>query len=517
MKKILEFIKNKKVTNKIIAVCIFIISFIIYYCNFTLYKNNNSNIDLNIVKICYTILALIVFSVIISLLIYYEKKKEKKEISKIFFITALTIGSVYLFLSPLLTGSDENIHYFRIYEIANGNLLTPMISENKMGSEMPISIDKISKEEAKYIKYNDSLDMMKIPLNKDKTKVYENRYPSAAIYSPIQYLPQVIGMKIGIILNLSPYAIGMLGRIFGFIAWLIITSYAIKIIPSKKVFVMTILLLPSSIAFATCLSGDVLTNATIILFIAYIYKIIWNKEKVTKKEFAIMLLLAIIISLCKIVYAPLILLFLLIPNKSFNSKKEKYIYFILLGIITAFFSIGWLAITKNYFSVYTKTDLQKAWILSNPIKYIFVILRTYFTEFIRISEDFVGGNMLYQSQFQILPIVSVAFWVLVVAAIKVEENLYKFNSIQKTLVALIGLAIIVLISTALYIQCTANNIGIGVGQIAGIQGRYLIPVAFLSIFLINKKYTIIKQADIISYLIILQIPIFITMIYTFII
>ena len=152
-------------------------------------------------------------------------KKKKLKIDGIFPIVGIVIGLMYLVASPLFTGSDEHNHYYRIYEITEGNLITPVQKDDTVGGKLPKSLYEtfINKEKDSInrnakIKYSDEVSMVKYKLNKN-TEIqygteYATEYSNTALYCPIQYLPQIIGFMIGKIFNLGPFFLGILGRLF---------------------------------------------------------------------------------------------------------------------------------------------------------------------------------------------------------------------------------------------------------------------------------------------------------------
>ena len=96
--------------------------------------------------------------------------------------------------------------------------------------------------------------------------------------------------------------------------------------PFSKELLLLIALMPMSLQQAASLSQDSFTNAIAFLFVAYCFKIAYNIEKCSVKDKIILFGLAVIISLCKIVYLPLILLYFLIPHDRMESKKLLYLY-----------------------------------------------------------------------------------------------------------------------------------------------------------------------------------------------
>lgn len=459
-----------------------------------------------------------IITVAIGILIFILNKFNKLEIHKKFFISGLLIGSMYLGLAPFYTGSDELAHFCRMYEVSTGNLITPINNENKQGSLLPKSIDKLYVYKEYKAKYSDMDELMKIPLDKEDTTYYGDYYPTSAVYSPLQYIPQIIGVVFGKALNLNIYFIGVLGRVFGFIAWLLICTYSIKILPAKKTFISLLLLTPISISFATTLSGDLMTNAMVVLFLSHIYNIWYNKRALTKKDIAILTISAVMISICKVVYLPIVLLLFILPKKSFENTKKYFTINIIIILLAALVSGFWLKETSTLVSLYyTNTDLQKDFIFNNPFQYIIICIKTFFVYFDNFIMATTAGSIMYNTNVSIYPIISIAFFVNLVIALFGEKVLIKVNKLGKTLVTFIIGSTIVLIFTALYIQYTLWECGVGHQYVEGVQARYFIPLIMISILLFQKRRIIFDINKVYIFSIALQLPVLLTMFIKFLI
>lgn len=523
LKKIDIDFKSKK--NKILIYSFIYLFFSIIIGAIYLYdlKINNTNFFTNnpdLQNKMY-ILYFIAFSIItltLGVLIFVLTKYKKLEIHKKFFISGLLIGSMYLGLSPFYTGSDELAHFCRIYEVSTGNLITPINSEKKQGSVLPKSIDGLYVYKEYKAKYSDIDEMMKIPLNKEDTTYYGNYYPTSAVYSPLQYIPQIIGVILGKTLNLNIYFIGLLGRIFGFVAWLLICTYSIKVLPAKKIFISLLLLTPISISFATTLSGDLMTNAMVILFISHIYNIWYNKRSLTKKDMVILTVSAIMVSICKVVYLPIVLLLFIIPKKSFGNSKKYFSINLIIIILAALISGLWLKETNNLVSLYyTNTELQKDFIFNNPFQYIIICIKTFFVYFDNFIMSTTAGSIMYNTNVNIYPIVSILFFANLIIALFGEKVSEKVSKLGKTLIVFIIGSVIVLIFTALYIQYTLWQCGVGHQYVEGVQARYFIPLIMLSVLLFQKRRIIFDINKVYVFSMALQLPVLLTMFIKFLI
>lgn len=457
------------------------------------YKMFSQGISAKKIYILYIILFL--FLTIICLVFKHKIKKiENVNIPKIFVITSLTFGLIFMFISPLFSGSDEHNHYYRIYEITEGILVTP--TSKYVGSKLPESLEKTfinGTGNNTTIKYKNIKDMLNVELNENDKKQYGkewvNSYNNTALYSPVQYFPEIIGFTIGKMLNFNPYIIGMLGRFLNLIFFVIIGYYALKNIPKSKLFYMFILISPNMIQCATTLSADAFTNVIFLLLVALIFKYIENDSIIDRKKELILLILSIVISLCKIVYLPVIFLLVLIKSDKYRKGKlEKIIFIILTLIICCSVNLIWTGFTTNVFAIaYNKTKLQEKFIFTNIFEYLIIFVRTFCIQFNSFIENLFVGSTMYHSQLSIPSFISILYVIIVVISLLKEKSSFEIKKLDKYIIGFISIIIVGLIGTAIYIQCTAQYVAIGNSIIVGIQGRYFIPVIMLLPFLFSNK------------------------------
>ena len=227
----------------------------------------------------YLIACLILFLLYIGIVLLIRKKFiNDNNIHWWFLFLSLFLVLLYLFLAPFFTGSDEHNHFYRVYEISSGTLITP--SKTIIGSELPKSLnDTFLKGGGTNIdiKYNKISSMKKVKLNSEKTMQYgeswDNQYNNTALYSPLQYLPHVLGLKIGTLFTNSVYYLGIFSRFFNLLFYSLIGTFALKILPKNKLFVSLILLSPVMLQCASTLSADAFTLSMVVLFISYNKKI----------------------------------------------------------------------------------------------------------------------------------------------------------------------------------------------------------------------------------------------------
>lgn len=488
MTKVQKFIEKNKYGC---IAFLFIVAF--FMINIFDLKNKLVGSDVSLHKI--VILYSLICGALVALVSFLFKKfKNGNNIAKVFLILSILIGTCYIGASPLFSGSDEHNHYYRIYEITEGTYKTPV---NKyVGGKLPTSLAQTfidgGGSNAK-IKYGSIEKMHAIKLDQDNTKQYgvswNNQYSNTALYSPLSYTPHVIGFLVGKIIGMTPYAIGMLGRIANLITYSLLGYMALKVLPRFKMFYFAILLSPNMLQCAATLSADAFTNVIILLFIAYVYYLCASKDKINIKDEALLFVLSVFIALCKITYLPIVFAVLFIEKDKYkNNSSEKIVFSLLTVFVATIISLLWMRSTNGIFEIfYPKSELQKAFIFGNIIEYGIIFLRTFAVYGMSFIECLFVGNTMYHSQLLMPGVISYSYVILVIYCLLGDRLKNEMTLGKRLIIVVVGIAIIGLISSAIYVQCTAQFFEVASPIIQGIQGRYFIPVIMLLPFVISGK------------------------------
>ncbi len=432
------------------------------------------------------IIVTIIFTALAFLAKYFIFKNNLK-IEKIYLIFAFIIYGFFVFLMPMYIAHDELYHWYRAYEVSTGGLITKM-GNGSVGANLPVALEKSSRKSQYGITYKSTLDGIHEKIT-DEKKFMDME--TVALYSPVQYLPQATGIIVGRIFTDSAIIIAYFGRIFNALVSILIMYTAIKIIPFGKKILFSISFLPIAVEGFTSLSPDAMTISISMLIIAYILNITYTKniKVMTKKEYLILTILYAIIALCKIVYVPLLLLCLLIPKEKYKSKKEQIIFLSLIFFITLSLNLGWLSVASKYLSVYEDATNQTTSILSNPLKYIGVMIYTFCVNFKNYLYGMVGDGLVWGEEVKLITIIPTTNIALLLGlALFDKESKYKGKIKDNIIFGLTSFIILGLIFTSLYVQWSHP----GKIAIEGIQGRYFIPFLPLILLLISNikvKYT----------------------------
>lgn len=415
----------------------------------------------------------VILEIIFLLLI---SRLEKASIEKKFLYLFLIIGFMYLFAFPINQTPDEGAHVFRAYEVSLGHLSSTVNDRNQVGRDLPSGVAKVLGND-NYKKVGANL---KIKSNSKREFV---TFDNTSLYSFICYIPQAIGIFISRLITNKVLIQLYVGRIFNFLCFTLLYYFAIKILPTKKEFLFFMAFLPITIQEAISLAPDCLTISASVFLFSYVMYLRQNKNKINKRQLCLLSLICIIISQCKIVYLPICLLVFLLPKEKFKSKKMKYITIFTIAGLVIVLNLAWLYVASSFLQISSsgKSANQINYILSNPLRYLFVCGDTFYQSF---------QTWLYQSLGNYL-----GWFNIFVPDIYILGNLFIFLSIifsydkniclgyrDKLLLFFVYFCTVALIFTSLYVQWTAYK----ASSISGIQGRYFQPIMLLLPFLFSN-------------------------------
>jgi uncharacterized membrane protein len=429
-------------------------------------------------------------------------RRFKNEMHKAFLVTALPIGLILAIVIPPFDQLDELDHYLRSFEVSEGKFVN-QVTDHSLGNYIPVSlVDTVHKVQfinGKGYQYGIVKEAFNNKLNPSE-RIFMRNYASS--YPPTIYIPQALGMTLGRYLFNSPMMMLYLGRIFNFLAYATIVYYALKIVPIKKNLFYIMALLPMSINQASSLSGDSTLISSALLFVAYVMYLAYGKvEQIKLKHVLTVIGIGIFVGVSKVVYIPMMLLFLIIPLRKFIDRKDfvKKFLFVLAGFTIPYLLWNWLNLSnlsipdvRIHSGVSPKGQIM--FILTQPFHY----LKIFIDSVINLGESkFLGmlgkQGTIYQYLAPDIVIYTYLFLMILLGLMNDESDLqlFKWRRIDKFIMVFIMLTVVVLIYTALYVGYTP----VGHSIILGVQGRYFIPVAIFLFLSISNNHFMIKNKE----------------------
>ncbi len=384
-----------------------------------------------------------------------------------------------MFITPPYLVPDENAHIMRACEVADGILYNKTPAQN-------VECDK-------YIQKALEVDR---PVSMHQ----------ATGYSPIMYTFSAAGLAVGKVFGGK--VMFYLGRFFNLIAWILMTALAIRITPVFKFPFLFVALMPMTLYEGMSLSADAFNNGVTFLFFAYIFKLIFEKKDVSKKDFVLLVLFSLVSAFSKGIIFP-IFLFYFLPI-----KKHKNLFATIMLLLAFLLMSFWSSINMTYISPEVNLALNKSLLIHKPWHFISLYAKSVvnITYYLKSCIGILGWLDIRLKPFFYLPTALVFLSTLL---------FFKEEKVDNKL-RLFSLFVLVLFITFLHIYYYVIWTPISSDRIHGIQGRYFIPMLpFLFLFLaqskkyLSDKFLRIYKVFLVSYIFYMQIFTTVILIKTF--
>lgn len=316
--------------------------------------------------------------------------------------------------------------------------------------------------------------------------VMANRVPA--------YLAMAIAAKAGKGLSLPWPVILRLMRLSNLAVHIMLIWLSLKVLPCGHLLMAVIGLLPQNLFMAATVSYDPFVTGCLMVGFAFLLKNLLGKEEALKilvRDTALMLFFMFLGCLPKAVYAPLMLTALAVPFRRLKDRQQKTVY--MCAVISVFVFTMLLFVIPTVVAPADAGDTrgaadvsemsQMSFILSDPFGFVRILL----SQMIRwipqclIGPDcttFMGhlvtGSTAFKGYWPIY------FLLFVLSSAGCRENI-QIKAKERLWTVFMCFGAGVLVWSAMYVSFTSP----GASEIAGVQGRYFIPLLFpvyLSLF-----------------------------------
>lgn len=314
----------------------------------------------------------------------------------------------------------------------------------------------------------------------------------------LEYVPQVIGLTIALLLGRNMVTAFMLSRFFNLLFYVLCVYFAVERSPKFKVLLGLTALMPMALQQAASLSYDNFINALSFVLLSALLRGIFSEEKLSVKDLLFIFLPAALLAPAKGIYCFIIVLFLFIPEDRFSALKigKKGIFALLLGVCVLMF-----AIVSVPSVIRIMNSVRPGLELTGESQYTVSYFFTHPLDSLRIFSDtfnvyilqWLGGAVGYTlSTYSLdLPtwIVPVYFALLILSAQNVRDNeLTLPRGMRISLLAYSAFVIFAFMMT-MFLTWIRNTDRI----IAGVQGRYFIPIIPVLMICLNSKLAELKK------------------------
>ena len=401
----------------------------------------------------------------------------------VFVALAACIGLVMVFYNPLFKTPDEPNQLDRAYQISTLRFL-PTLTSAGMGGYIPKSIVNL---ERTFGTPHADADVTLIPHD-----VVAAEFPNTALYSPIVYVPQALGLDLARLFGLSPLAMAYAGRLANLFFWILAVYASIRITKAGKWLFCALAITPMAMQQAGSLSADVVTNSLSFLMIAMAIRLFDRDYQPSNTFLLSAAAISIALGLSKEPFFILSALLLIVPIRRNLSRKKQLLVsgaIVIAGIVA---TLGWAMVTKHYFvpprqDVYISLNDQLTFVSTHPLAYGRILLRTFYLYGDIFVQGFIGNLDQLDVPLNLWAVV-LGYLMLIWAAVTNGNEWPVLPTFwQKAGVLIISLVMIVGISTLLYVSWNSPGHGI----IDGIQGRYFIALSpLLALLLANREISL---------------------------
>lgn len=416
----------------------------------------------------------------------------------LFLIYALVFGLLLVFAIPPLNAPDETSHFINAYAVSKGQLWGEIDNE-QLVRKVPERINDFADAYPGGILWNyDQKYGYKevIAESQSREGLGEITNFAGVVVSPVGYLVSGTGMAFGSLLGAifqesagvaQPYNQMIFGRIANLLFFAFMTYYALKMIPCFKRTMLLLAMMPMMLFQGASLSYDAILIPVTFLFFAIVAKLMSERDTVIQpKEIATVLFCVFFMAGIKQIYAPLLLMLLMIPRKKYGSTR-RMVYCIAAVIVVAVLAYLPQMIHNGIASRAVKDanavakDEQGVWIRNNLSQIPSIFIHTFRAEMSFYLESFWGLlGWLDTPISRTLEIIGLS----VIAGMAIIDICsFSVCPVREWWKRLLPLTAVVSIVTGVmymmyreYTPLTEITGTIGGDIVKGVQGRYFIPI-----------------------------------------
>ena len=421
---------------------------------------------------------------------FYNASSRKSE--TLYLVFSLSLGLLYLLSLTPLSVSDEPHHYQSAYELSN--VLLFQGDRRGEGSSAAFDYTDFTRHHNTSAGYSRIARTVTAPAEEGQT--VEIPTPRDISYFPM-YLPQALGISFARLIHANFIWTFWLGRLFNLLFYVLCTYWAIRSVPRYKTLFFLVALAPKSLHQAASFSYDAFVNALSLLLLALLLKAMLEEKLWDKRAIGAALAVSMLLSPAKVAYYPLSALALLIPKTRFKSKKARVLCLCALILLPLLFLLLFrfqimaykATDTGAYLNWEGQRDYTIAFIFRHPITTLGIFKNTVLYEAVGWMLDMVGYSLSALTLDLPLWIPGGYFLLLLLSAIRKEQDPACLSVRDRCAFLLVAFTVVVSVMLIMFVGWTSDTRTL----IAGIQGRYFIPILPLLLLSLNGDILVLRR------------------------
>lgn len=456
-----------------------------------------------------------------------------RRLTGVYPVAGLFLGLLYLLVLPPLSAPDEISHYVSAYQLSGKMLGQP--SNDRYGRVLLRSRDAWVEDLEGVFEYRSDADgnlqiteetlggatrlgaVLDESMYQTLWELRGNRqymperaaalgdalvsstYPPVTT-TPLAYVPQAAGISIARLLGLSTLPLLYLGRLMNLLFFVLMTWLAMRRMPFGREVLFGVALLPMTLHLSASFSYDVMIMGCMFCFTAVCLDLAYEKEKVQLKDVGILMALMAVCGPCKMVYAVMMGLCLLIPVRKFGGWGKWALAAAAVG--GAWAAAMYLVNSQVIVSYATETESYVAWakepgysltlLIHQPFRLIQMFYQTILWQLEQYHLTMVGAYLGNLDEVLDVPyglVMAFSAGLLGLAFQKPGESL-PMSGGQRVWVCVVCAGCAAATMLSMLIAWTPLSAKV----INGVQGRYFLP--FLPVLLLAlKNRTVVLTKD----------------------
>lgn len=410
-----------------------------------------------------------------------------------FFLAAgMLFGLAFVFVTPPFQVADEPSHFYRAYALSEGAPRAGRSGE-ELGSVLPASLGELGTDLRGDLPHPPGWTVpprriaraLRVPLDAERRAFTD--YRTAALYTPVPYLPQAAGIAAARWLGAPALGLLYAARTANLLVSTALIAVGLRRLPSYRWLIAMIALTPMALFQRASASADALTMAVAFLLAGTVARLAWGEEaRAGWGEVAVLAACAAALCLTKPVYAPLAFLVLLIPAARFPAGRRGPLLILFAAITASAFTLAMATAGGVDVSIRPDAavdrDRQIRDALADPVRVAGIIAEDYLLRGDRYAAQIVGQLGWLDTNLP-KPFLWGYLVLLGLLALCDGRRNVEVRLRQRGLLGLIALATLALVSASQYAVWTPY----GADYVDGIQGRYLIPLTPAAAWILHTR------------------------------
>jgi uncharacterized membrane protein len=415
---------------------------------------------------------------------------------------------IFVFTIPLLWGSDETSHIGRVYQITHGYIFSHAVHDKTsyssygFGGTIPatlrsvvdyVNIDfNVNNNQhisgVKWVDHPEDYDRFAaLPLSGPEVQY---NFSNTAIYSPVSYIPSILGLKLAEIGRLHIGPAIYLTRVFDLLFYVAVVAYALYCLRElrAKWLIFVTALIPSAVFQAATINADAVTNALAFVVVGLTMKAMLIRRTLGRAEFIGLLVCTFLLPVVKPSYLFISFLPLIVPLRSVPWQRYNQWMIpaaLLLGLVayslwqykTRYLSNAVKYIIAGVVPWWQNIDSagQIHYVVHHPFAFALAFIRS-----LLINDNFYFNGLFGRLGFSFVQVPALSILSSLTAIIGSILTAETFSRTKKGIGLLGGVFIFSLL--AVFGTCYLTISAVGMSTIEGVQGRYLLPVVPVLLF-----------------------------------